>query len=288
MTVKRLLQHASDSISASKLVTLVCPSYQTISQLFLSFYNSGASATQANIKAGVSKITVLVNGEQILNISASDLYDCYAMLGQEVYANATNSMPLLLGGLLMKLPETEALITDIGCDKWTDTKVTNIQVQIQFTATPTGLTDVQLFSERIDKGYDKAGNSLNVTQAICKLLTYSQTAGATGFHEVDSLPRDAKCGRLFSLLTQGTAVFSTGEALVNSEPVIQQADLATINAMICARGYAQPSGTLAYLFADGGTQNSLLSMEGVTDFRLRTGISTAGTYNVCDCTVRAV
>ena len=285
MVAKRLLQHASDSISASKLVTLVCPVYQTISQLLLTFTNSGAAATAANIKSGVSKITVLVNGEQVVNISATDLYNAYAMMGQEVYANATsNSLPLMLGGLLMKLPETESLITDIGCDKWADgAPVTNIQVQVQFASSVTGLTDVQLYSERLDKG-----TGLNITRAVCKLLTYSQTASSTGIFELDSLPRDARIGRIFSLCTQGTAVFSTGEALVNSDPVYQQADLNTINAMLGARGYTQPSGTLAFVFSDGSMANSLLSMQGVDDFRLKLGIGTAGTFNVCDCTVRAV
>lgn len=284
MVAKRLLQHASDSISASKLVTLVCPVYQTISQLLLTFTNSGAPATNANILAGVSKITVLVNGEQIVNISASDLFKTYAMMGQEVYANASNSVPLLLGGLLMKLPETESLITDIGCDRWADgTPVTNIQVQVQFASSVTGLTDVQLYSERLDKG---TGN--NTTKAVCKLLTYSQTASATGVFELDSLPRDSRIGRIFSLCTQGTAVFSTGEALVNSDPVYQQADLNTISAMLGARGYTQPANTLAFVFSDGSMANSLLSMQGVDDFRLKIGIGTAGTFNVCDCTVRAV
>lgn len=283
MATKRLLRHASDTISASKLVTFNCPAFDTITQLFLTFENSGAAATLANILAGVAKITILVNGEQILNASATDLNKVWQMLGTQVgNGTQTNSLPLFLGNLLYKLPESESLF-DLGCDKYTqNTPVTNIQVQIQFGSSVTGLTDVSLYSERVAKGLGQ-----NTTKAICKLLTYAQT-GSVGTNEVDTLPRDSAMGRLFTLAVQGTAVISVGEALVNNDPVVQNADLNTNGALLLQRGFVQPSGTFAYCFSDGGMVNSLLSMEGVTDFRLKTTLTTGGSYDLVDCTVRVV
>lgn len=279
MATRRLLKHASDTVATGKLVTFNIPAFDTICQMGLTFTNSGASATLANILSSVSKITVLINGEQVLNASASDLSLIWTSLGTQVAGSLVNAIPLMLGHLLYKLPEAEDSF-DLGCERYTQNQpVTNIQIQVQF-GTVTGITDVQAYTERVNKGTGR-----NVTKAIAKILTYAQTGGV-GTNEVDTLPRDSNMGRLFTLASpQGSTVISAGEALVNNDPVIQDADLATNAMLLAQRGYTQPSGCFLYGFTDGGVQD-LLSMQGVTDFRLKTTLTTAGSYNLVDCTVR--
>lgn len=282
MATRKLLKHASDTVATGKLVTFNIPAFDTICQMGLTFTNSGAPATLANIVSSVSKITILINGEQTLNVSASDLSAIWTSLGTQVAGSLVNSLPLMLGHLLYKLPEAEDAIGDIGCEKYSQNQpVTNIQIQVQF-GTVTGITDVQAYTERVNKGTGR-----NVTSAIVKLLTYTQTGGL-GQNEVDTLPRDSVMGHLFVLASAvGSTVISAGECLVNNDPVIQDADLATNAMLVAQRGYAQPSGCFLYSFTDGGMQD-LLSMAGVTDFRLKTTLTTAGSYNLVDCTVRAV
>lgn len=282
MATRKLLKHASDTVATGKLVTFNIPAFDTICQMGLTFTNSGAPATLANIISSVTKITILINGEQTLNVSASDLSAIWTSLGTQVAGSLVNSLPLMLGHLLYKLPEAEDAIGDIGCEKYSQNQpVTNIQIQVQF-GTVTGITDVQAYTERVNKGTGR-----NVTSAIVKLLTYTQTGGL-GQNEVDTLPRDSVMGHLFVLASAiGSTVISAGECLVNNDPVIQDADLATNAMLVAQRGYAQPSGCFLYSFTDGGMQD-LLSMAGVTDFRLKTTLTTAGSYNLVDCTVRAV
>jgi len=285
MATRKVLKHASDSVSTGKLVTLNIPSFDTIYQMGLTFTNSGAAATLANIKSSVQTITVMVNGEQIVNASASALADVWSSLGPQVGAAAlVNSFPLLLPQLLYKLPAAEDALA-IGCEKWTqNTPVTNIQVQVQF-GTVTGITDVQAYTERVNRG-----SGSNVTVAICKLLSYFQGFTTTGTSEVDTLPRDSNMGRLFTLaIPDATGVISQGEALVNNDPVVQNVDKATDDMIVAERGFAPVSGVYNYSFTDGGTMD-LLSMQGVTDMRFKTTFSTACTagYTLIDATVRTV
>lgn len=285
MATRKILKHASDSVSSGKLVTLNVPSFDTICQLGLTFTNSGAAATLANITSSVSTITVLINGEQIINLSAAHLAKVWQTLGPQVgLASLVNSLPLMLSHLLYKLPAAEDAF-DIGCERWAqNTPVTNIQIQVQF-GTVTGITDVQAYTERVNKGTGQ-----NVTVAIAKVLSYFQGFTTTGTSEVDTLPRDSNMGRLFTLaIPDSTGVISKGEALVNNDPVIQDIDQATDNMIVAERGYAPVAGVFNYSFTDGGTMD-LLSMQGVTDMRFKTTFSTACTagYTLIDATVRTV
>lgn len=282
MATRRLLKHSSNAVSTGALVTFDIPSFDTICQMGLTFTNSGAPATLANIKSSVSKITVLINGEQVLNASASDLANVWDSLGTQVAGSLVNSIPLMLGHLLYKLPEAEDTIGDIGCERYAQgQKVSNIQIQVQF-GTVTSIDLVQAYTERVNKGTGR-----NVTNAILKLLTYAET-GSVGPNEVPNLPKDADMGRLFTLCEPvGSTVISKGEALLNNDPVIQDADLATNAMLVQQRGFAQPTGCFLYSFTDGGMQD-LLSMKDATDFRLRTTLTTAGSYTLVDATVRVV
>ena len=285
MATRKILKHASDTVSSGKLVTLNIPAFDTICQMGLTFTNSGAAATLANIVSSVSSITVLINGEQVVNLSADALAKVWASLGTQVGLSAlVNSLPLMLPQLLYKLPAAEDAFA-IGCERYTqNTPVTNIQIQVQF-GTVTGITDVQSYTERVNKG-----SGANVTVAVCKLLSYFQGFTTTGTSEVDTLPRDSNMGRLFTLaIPDATGVISSGESLVNNDPVIQNVDKATDDMIVAERGFAPVSSVYNYSFTDGGTMD-LLSMQGVTDMRFKTTFSTACTagYTLIDATVRTV
>ena len=283
MATRRVLKHASDTIAASKLCTFQVPVYDTINQIFLTFTNSGAAATLANIVAGVSNITILINGEQILNASADSLSKAWQFLGPQVGASTlSNSFPLLIAPLIYKLPAAEDAFA-IGCERWTQgNKIDNIQVQVQFAGSITGLSDVDVYTERVNRG---TGN--NITAAVCKLLSYPQSTASTGVDDVPNLPKDSNMGRLFTLAIPSTAVITGGEVLVNNDPVIQNCDMATNNAVLAERGFSAVSGVMSYCFSDGGTAD-LLSLVGVDDMRIKTNLSTAGNYVLLDATVRTV
>lgn len=291
MAVRKYLTHTADSVSAGKLITLNVPCFHSICQLFLEFTNSGAAATLANIQSSISNINVLANGEEILNITPANLTKVYQSLGTQVGTTTpVNVLPLFLGPLLYKLPAAEDLF-QIGCEGYSKDAngnwqpLTNLQVQIQCGGTITSVTNVQVNSERVDKG-----TGLNLTSAICKTLSYFQAFTTTGTSEVDTLPRDSNIGRLFTLaIPDATGVIADGESLVNNMPVYQKSSIAANNMLVAQRGFSPVSGVFNFSYTDGGT-NDLLSMQGVTDMRDKVTFSTAPTtgYTLVDTTVRAV
>lgn len=290
MPVRKILSHTSDSCTNGKLITLAIPSFSTIHQLFLEFTNAGAPATLADIISSISNVSLIMNGEEYVNASPADLAKCYEMLGAQVgLSTPVNVLPLLIPQLMYKLPAAEDSFA-IGCDGFTYQNgqyqpLTNIQIQIRCGATVSNVSDVKAYSERTEKPFGQ-----NITAITCKLLSYAQSFTTTGISEVDTLPRDSNMGRLFTLaIPDATGVISSGEALVNNQPVVQNVSIATNNLLVGQRGFAPVSGVYNYSFTDGGT-NDVLSMQGVTDMRFKTTFTTAPTtgYTLLDATVRSV
>lgn len=286
----KCLVHASDTVSANKLVTFNVPSFETVLGLNLNFTNSGAAATLANIKSSITNIQVLCNGEQIINVSPTDLDNVWTSLGTEVSGSLTNVLPLMICHLCYKNPEYERIFA-IGCEGYDKdgngkyNKLTNLQVKVQCGGTVTGITDVEVQSERIDYG---TGN--NVTQAIAKLLTYTQSFASTGLSTVDTLPRDTNEGYLFVHANNGGGVISSGECLINNVPVVQPISKNSMDLIVQKRGFGAVSSVFNYCFVDGDRSN-LLSMVGVTDLRFKTTFTTAptsGLYNLVAASVRVV
>lgn len=295
MAVRKLLSHISDTVSAGKLITLNVPSFHTINQLFLEFTNSGAPATLANISSSISNISLLLNGEEYINISPANLAKVYQSLGAQVGTTTlVNVLPLLVAQLLYKLPEAEATF-DIGCNGVSVSNgaympLTNIQIQVQCAGTVTSVTDVKAYSERTDKGVDEKGNNLNVSKALTKLLSYFQGFTTTGTSEVDTLPRDGNLGYLFvDAIPDATGVIGSGECLVNNMPVIQNATIAVADMLVAERGFGPVSGVYQYSMTDGGISD-MLSARNVTDLRFKTTFTTACTtgYTLVAGTVRPV
>lgn len=290
MAVRKLLSHMSDTVSAGKLITLNLPAFSTINQIFLEFTNSGSPCALADVKSSISNIALLLNGEEYINISPSNLDIVYNTLGQQVGGTLVNVLPLLLGHLLYKLPQAEDTFA-IGCEGFSKDAsgnwmtLSNIQVQITCGGTITNVTDVKAYTERVDKGTGR-----NLTSATCKMLSYFQGFTSVGTSEVDTLPRDSNIGRLFTLaVPDATGVISSGEALVNNLPVFQQATIEADTVLVKQRGYNSVANVYNYSFTDGGTSD-LLSMQGVTDMRFKTTFTTANTagYTLVDCTIRSV
>lgn len=290
MAVRKMLSHTSDSVTAGKLITLPIPSFSTITQMFLEFTNSGEASTLENIESSIANISLLMNGEEYLNISPANLSKVYASLGPQVgTSKPVNVFPLLVAPLIYKLPSAEDSFA-IGCDGFTKVSgayqpLTNIQIQIRCAASVAGVTDVKAYTERVDKG-----QGVNITKLTTKVLSYAQSFSTVGTSEVDTLPRDSNMGRLFTLaIPDSGGIIESGEALVNNQPVIQNVTKAANDMLIAERGFGPVESVFNYSFTDGGT-NDVLSMVGVTDMRFKTTFSKANTtgYTLVDATARSV
>ena len=265
--LKKVLVHESKPISAGAILTFKIPSFDTIDDLLMEFTNSGAAATLANIKSGIGKIALNINGEQVINVPFTRLCDVYNSLGVEVTQSLVNCLGLNIGRYLFKDPNNEDYFA------WGCNDIQTIQLQVYCNGTVTGLTDLQVSTVR------RATNS-NLGSFI-KIINYPQTMASTGISTVDTLPRDSNEAYLQIMAHNGGGVISGGECVVNGNSVYDPISQALDDYLVNARGLAAVSGNFNYSFADGSIK-SVLPMIGVTELRLKTTFSTAPSAGVYD------
>ena len=271
--VKKVLVHESKPISAGAILTYNIPSFDTIDDIILEFTNSGAAATLANIKAGIGKIALNINGGQVINVPLTRLCDVYSSLGVEVTQNLVNCIGLNIGRYLFKDPDNEDFFS------WGCADIQTIQLQVYCNGTVTGLTDCQVSTIR------RAFQS-NLGSYI-KIINYPQTMASTGISTVDTLPRDNNEAYLEILAHNGGGVISGGEMVVNGISIYDPISQALNNYVCDARGLGNVSGVFNYSVTDGSVK-SVLPMLGVTELRLKTTFTTAPTAGVYDLTAVSI
>lgn len=265
--IKRILVHESKPVSGGVILTYNIPSFDTIDDILLEFTNSGAAATKANILAAISKIALNINGEQVINVPLSRLFDVYASLGVEVTQNLVNVISLNVGRLLFKDPNNEDFFA------WGCANIQTIQLQIYCASSTTGVTDCQVLTVR------RAVNQ-NLG-AYIKVINYPQSMATTGISTVDTLPRDSNEAYLSVMAHNGGGVISGGEVVMNGASVYDPISQAVDNYVADARGLAAVSGTFNYSFSDGSIKG-ILPMIGITELRFKTTFTTAPTSGVYD------
>jgi len=277
--IKKVLIHENKSLTANTILTFNVPSFDTIDDIFLEFSNSGAAATTANIKSSVGKIALNINGEQVINTTATRLFDFYSMLGNEVQQNSrpANVINLNVGRLLFLLPENEDYFA------WGCSNINTIQVQVYCNGTVTGVTDCNLITERRP--------TQSQLGAYVKLISYPQSMSAAGISTVDTLPRDSNEAYLAVLASEETGgAIASGECVVNGVNIYDNISAAVDAMIVSERDYSPVSGYFNYLFADR-SRRGILPMIGVTELRLKTNFSaapTAGVYDLLACTIKNV
>jgi len=282
---KRILTHNSDVPAANKIITFDVPGFESISQIFLTFRTgANAPAAMTDILNSIQNIRMTINAVTVLDISAVELVKVYQMLGVQVFQSISSVLPLNIVQLLYKLASIEDAFA-IGTDAFREgragatARIGNIQVQVTCKGTVTGINNIICSSERFD-----VGPGLNITRGYCKLITYPQGIKVPGTSVVDKLPQNADEGYLFCAAMYDDGHTVSGECIANSQAIIQKSPRELLNQVLDCRSFGEVTGVLAYMFTDGQPQ-SMLSMRGITDFRISTEFSTAPTSGFYDMVV---
>lgn len=282
MSLRTTAVHEQKPLTSGQVVTLQVPQYGKIHSLALRFTNAGAVASEANIRSSIANIRLTFNGKDIVNCSATQLYDLYEALGVQVATAAgfNGSVELNLGPLLMVDPAARKAL-GFGTKN-----LNSIQVQVT-CGTLTSIDAVQAFTERtaIDE----------VLGLHCKFLNYPQSFNSTGDHTVDTLPRDPNINYLMVMTDDGSAgTITFGEAKLNNATIIERQP-SDMNALLMSnKRITQPAGYYVYNFQDGDFSMVTgvgLPMYGVTDLRFKTTFSVApgaGGYNMAALTLENV
>lgn len=268
--------HEQKGMSSNAISTLNIPKGGKIHSVGLRFTTSaGADCTVAQIKAEVGLIRLTLNGKDIINCTATKLYDLYNVLGQNINdgAGIAGVVELNLGKLLFTDPAVRDLFGLGTAD------VTSIQISVT-AGTLTNVANVQAFTTR-----EAVEENLGM---YCKYINYGQSFNSTGDHTLDTLPRDPDSSYLIALTDMGASgTITHGEVKVNGVTFKERIPRAINGLAVSNDKLSQISGYYVYAFTDGNIRTRL-PMIGVNDLRFVNTFSVApgaASYNVSLLTV---
>lgn len=264
----------SKPITAGAVTTFNVNAFSVIKDLYLEFTNSGAPATLANCKASIPNIKVLLNGINILDVSVSQIADLFTFLGTRVQQTAlTNVFSLNLGRLLYRFGIARDEFA-WRCGKQGETnpskKISSLIVQVTAAAEVTGITDVSLYSERLDIQAEWNDSYIQFNNNF-------QTFTGTGQSQVNTLPKNAEDLFLLAIAYNGGGVISQGETLINNQNISRTVSLAVNNAINNLEGYGVISGAFVHNFMTGSINSGLFVNDITSELSVRTTFTTAPT-----------
>jgi len=262
--LKPIQSHETKTLTSSQTTYLQVPIGGKLHSIAVRFATSAAAdVTEAAIRAEISRITLKINGVDIVNNTPAKILDLYEYLSPANVSGNTgvaSMVELNVGRLLYTDPAVRDLF-GIGT-----ANVNNVQIGIT-AGTLSTIANAQAFTSR-----EMKNENLGM---YMKYLEYSQSFNATGDSTVDTLPRDPDASYLAVLVNPGASgVISHGECRVNNNQLTDKLP-ASVNTLESSnKRHTTPSGYYIYDFADGNL-GTRLPMLGVNDLRFITTFSTA-------------
>ncbi len=262
------------TITAGSMTPFNVNCYDTIRDLLIEFVNNGAPATLANCLSSITRVVVLINGMNAVDVKLSQIVDLFTYLGTRVnQTTLTNVFSLNMGRLLYQA----GILRDEfawRCGRTGNTdptkKISSLVVQVYAGTTVTDITDVNLYSIRKNVEADWNDSYIQFNNNV-------QSFAAVGQSQVNTLPKNANDLFLLAIAYNGGGTIESGETLVNNVNVARNITLATNNAMNNLDGYGVISGAFVHNFCDGTANSGLLVNDVTSELSVRTTFSKAPT-----------
>lgn len=261
-------------ITAGSMTPFNVNCYDVIRDLMIEFTNNGAPATLANCLSSISRVVVLINGMNAVDVKLSQIVDLFTYMGTRVnQTTLTNVFSLNMGRLLYQA----GILRDEfawRCGRTGNTdptkKISSLVVQIYAGTNVTAITDVNLYSIRKNVEADWNDTYIQFNNNV-------QSFAAVGQSQVNTLPKNANDLFLLAIAYNGGGVIASGETLVNNVNVARNITLATNNAMNNLEGYGVITGAFVHNYTDGTANSGLLVNDVTSELSVRTTFSTAPT-----------
>jgi len=264
----------SKPITAGAVTTFNVNAFNVIKDLYLEFTNSGAPATLENVKSSIPNVKILLNGINILDVSISQIADLFTFLGTRVQQTAlTNVFSLNLGRLLYRFGLSRDEFA-WRCGKQGETnaskKISSLIVQVAAAANVTGITDVALYSERLDIQAEWNDSYIQFNNNF-------QSYTGTSQSQVNTLPKNANDLFLLAIAYSGGGTITHGETLVNNQNISRSLSIATNNTINNLEGYGVIPGAFVHNYTTGSANSGLFVSDITSELSVRTTFSVAPT-----------
>ena len=261
-------------VTAGAMIPFNVNCYGVIRDLMIEFTNTGAPATLANCLSSISRVVVLINGMNAVDVRLSQIVDLFTYMGTRVnQTTLTNVFSLNMGRLLYQAGMLrDEFAWRCGKSGTTDPnkKISSLVVQIYANATVTDITDVNLYSIRKNVEADWNDTYIQFNNNV-------QSFAAVGQSQVNTLPKNANDLFLLAIAYNGGGTITSGETLVNNENVARNISIATNNAMNNLEGYGVIDGAFVHNYSDGTANSGLLVKDVTSELSVRTTFSSAPT-----------
>lgn len=262
----------SKPITAGSMTPFNVNCYGVIRDLLIEFVDDGAPATLANCLSSISRVVVLINGMNALDVKLSQIVDLFTYLGTRVnQTTLTNVFSLNLGRLLYQAgvlrDEFAWRCGRLGNADPTK-KISSLVVQVYAGTTVTDITDVNLYSIRKNVEADWNDSYIQFNNNV-------QSFAAVGQSQVNTLPKNANDLFLLAIAYNGGGTITNGETLINNTNVTRNITLATNNAMNNLEGYGVIDGAFVHNFTDGTANSGLFVSDVTSELSVRTTFSKA-------------
>lgn len=262
----------SKPITAGSMTPFNVNCYGVIRDLLIEFVDDGAPATLANCLSSISRVVVLINGMNALDVKLSQIVDLFTYLGTRVnQTTLTNVFSLNLGRLLYQAgvlrDEFAWRCGRLGNADPTK-KISSLVVQVYAGTTVTDITDVNLYSIRKNVEADWNDSYIQFNNNV-------QSFAAVGQSQVNTLPKNANDLFLLAIAYNGGGTITNGETLINNTNVTRNITLATNNAMNNLEGYGVIDGAFVHNFTDGTANSGLFVSDVTSELSVRTTFSRA-------------
>lgn len=264
----QILKQANVSgISASSVATARIPTTGTHYALYLLPYASGGTPVSvANMKTAIGNIVVRINGEQILEATATFFLDLQKYYGDQANAgNIAGVIPIYFA------PSYLATFAERSVFAIGTANVQSFTVDMNILST-TNMATIDVFS-------DVTNETRNVGQHI-RLKKFPQSFATTGDQEIATLPLEGASVAYKALhIEAGSGTFVRTTVKVGNYSIFDQVPLALNQAILQRSGRKEQTGYFHVAFDKNNDLLSMLPMRGVQDFRVIINWSTAAPTN---------
>lgn len=267
MLTQLIKQASATGITASSVATIKIPTTGTHYALWMNPLASGGTAVSvANMKTAIGNMVVRLNGEQIIEMTATFALDLQKFYGDSIVAgNVAGVLPIFFTPVTQ--PNFEARkVFAIGT-----ANVQSFTVDLNILSTA-NMATIDVYSEVTPE-------IRNVGQHI-RIKKFPQNFASTGDQEITTLPLEgATVGYKALHIEAGSGTFVRATVKVGNYAIFDQVPVAINTAVLARARRTTQTGYYHIAFDKNDALDSFLPMKGVQDFRQTINWSTAAPTN---------
>lgn len=253
-----------NGVAAGQTATVNLPAQDTYHRLFLTYTESGTLVTEANMKAAITEVRLLINGKIQRRFSANELITLNALRG-DGYSNGY--LTIYFSEPWRRTPQAEDMLA------WGMADVATFAVEVDIAA---GRTAPALSAKAlIGRGERDDQGRLRGLGGIMKWRKHPIGINVSGLNNVSTLPKGDAYSSLHCFSGNINSVVVTTGGLERFN-----ATSADITEILSQEGMARQANVFSVIFDNTKRLADVLPTAGLADFRVDFDMAAAASFTM--------